>query len=145
MAKSPAERCQTPGELADDVGVSGAAQYDDPPVPRLEFKENAALIGHLDIVLVGALLPPIGSHLASGGKDGMLLYWDAIPGRSSGAFPSIRRRSVPSPSRRRSEHIASASGFTVRLYDIRGQEVRRFSGHTGLDQVPRLYSPTANA
>ncbi len=130
MAKRPADRFQTPGQLAAALELLARHGYNDPPVPRIEFKETRRLIGHADAVLCVRFAPD-GKHLASGAKDGMLVYWNAETGQIERRFPKHPQevRSIAfSPDR---EHFASASGFTVRLFDVRGQEVRRFSGHTG--------------
>src|ERR1019366_10108768 len=37
MAKRAADRLQTPGELAEALGLLARHGYDDPPVPRIEF------------------------------------------------------------------------------------------------------------
>jgi serine/threonine protein kinase len=130
MEKRPADRYQTPGSLAEALALLAGHGYIDPPLPRIEFKEVRRMIGHADAI--GSVrFAPDGRHLASGDKDGVLLYWDAETGQVVGRFPKHPQeiRSVAfSPT---GEHIASASGFTVRLYDVRGQEVRRYSGHTG--------------
>jgi serine/threonine protein kinase len=130
MEKRPANRYQTPGNLAEALALLAGHGYSDPPVPRIEFKELRRMIGHADAV-ASVRFAPDGRHLASGDKDGVLLYWDAETGQVVRRFPKHPQeiRSVAfAPT---SEHLASASGFTVRLYDVRGQEVRRYSGHTG--------------
>jgi eukaryotic-like serine/threonine-protein kinase len=130
MEKRPADRYQTPGNLAEALALLAGHGYVDPPLPRIEFKEVRRIIGHADAI--GSVrFAPDGRHLASGDKDGVLLYWDADTGQVVRRFPKHPQeiRNVAfSPT---SEHMASASGFTVRLYDVRGQEVRRYSGHTG--------------
>ena len=130
MAKKPADRYQTPGDLAEVVTLLVRHDYDDPPVPRIEFKEQRRMIGHVDAVL-SAHFAPVGKQIISGGKDGMLLLWDADTGQMIRKFtqhPQEIRSAVFAPA---GDQIASASGFTVRLYDVRGQEIRRFSGHSG--------------
>jgi serine/threonine protein kinase len=130
MEKRPADRFLTPADLAEALALLARHGYDNPPLPRLEFKEIRRMIGHADAAL-SVRFAPDGRHLASGGKDGMLLYWDVETGQIVRRFPKHPQeiRSIAfSPA---SDHIASASGFTVRLYDVRGQELRRFSGHSG--------------
>ena len=130
MAKSPAERFQTPGALAEAVEILVRHGYDDPPRPRIEFREQRRMTGHADAVL-SVRFAPDGRHIASGGKDGMLLLWDADTGQIVNRFPAHPQevRGVAfSPT---DDLLASASGFTIRLYNVRGQEVKRFSGHTG--------------
>lgn len=129
MAKTPAERFQTPGALAEALAVLTRHGYEDPPAPRIELREIRRMTGHADAVLcLDCALD--GRHVASGARDGLLIYWDAVTGQIVRRFPNHPQeiRSVAfSPT---SELLASASGFTVRLYDVRGQEVRRFTGHT---------------
>jgi serine/threonine protein kinase len=130
MAKNPAERFQTPGALADALALLAKHNYDDPPAPRIEFIEKRRLTGHSDAVW-SVRFAADGKHLASGGKDGMLIYWDATGGQVVRRFPKHAQeiRAVAfSPTQ---DLIATASGFTIRLYDVRGQEVRRLSGHSG--------------
>jgi WD40 repeat protein/tRNA A-37 threonylcarbamoyl transferase component Bud32 len=130
MAKRPADRCQTPGELAETLALLAGHNYLDPPRPHIEFKEIRRMIGHADAVGTVRFAAD-GRHLASGAKDGTLLYWDVVTGQIVQRFPKHPQeiRSVAfSPT---TDQIASASGFTVRLYDVRGQEKKRFSGHSG--------------
>jgi eukaryotic-like serine/threonine-protein kinase len=130
MAKNPVERFQTPGELADALALVKQHNYDDPPAPRIEFIEKRRLTGHVDAVL-SVRFAPDGKHLASGGKDGIVIYWDAATGQIVRRFakhPQDVRAIAFSPTH---DLIATASGLTVRLFDIRGQEIRRLSGHSG--------------
>ena len=129
MAKRPGDRVPTPGDLAEGLSLLARHGYEDPPAPRIVFKEIRRMIGHADAVS-SVRFAADGRHLASGSKDGMLIYWDVLTGQIVRRFPKHTQevRSVAfAPS---GEQIASASGFTVRLYDVRGQELRRFSGHT---------------
>ena len=129
MAKKPADRYQTPGELADALTILARHNYDDPPLPRIELRELRRMIGHLDVVW-SVRFAPAGKQIVSGDKDGMLLLFDAETGQIVHKFtkhPQEIRAVAFAPS---GEQIASASGFTVRLFDVRGQEVKRFSGHS---------------
>jgi WD40 repeat protein len=130
MAKRPADRYQTPGELADALALLAKNNYKDPPAPRIELKEARRMIGHADAVLCVRFAPD-DRHLASGGKDGSLLYWDVTSGQIVCRLPKHPQEIRAIAFTPTGDHIASASGFTVRLHDVRGQEIRRFSGHTG--------------
>jgi WD40 repeat protein len=130
MAKKAGERYASPGALADALARLAQHNYVEPPAPRLDFKEVRRMTGHADAVLSVAFAHD-GRHIASGARDGTLLYWDASTGQIVGRFPKHPQeiRSVAfSPM---GDFIATASGFTVRLFDVRGQELRKFSGHTG--------------
>ncbi len=129
MEKSPAARYKTPGALAGALAQLAQHDYQDAPAARIEMKEVHRLIGHLDAVW-SSRFSPNGKLIASGGKDGALLLWDALSGqlvRKFSPHPREIRGVAFTPT---GDHIASACGFTVRLFDVRGQEVRRFSGHT---------------
>ncbi len=129
MAKSPAERYQTPGALADALALLAQHGYDDPPLPRVELRELRRMTGHADSVL-SVRFAPDGRHIASGGKDGLLLLWDADTGQIVTRFPGHPQEVRGVAFSPIADLLASASGFTVRLYNVRGQEVKRFSGHT---------------
>ena len=129
MAKKPAERFQNPGELADALALLAKHDYADAPMARLEFKEQRRLIGHLDAIW-SVRFSPTGKQLASAGKDGLVILWDAATGQIVQRFakhPSEVRSVAFAPT---GDQLASASGFTARLFDVRGQEIRRFSGHS---------------
>jgi WD40 repeat protein len=129
MAKRPADRFQSPGEVAQALALLAKHDFDDPPAPRIEFKELRRMIGHADAI-VSVRFSPDGRHLASGSKDGMMIYWDAQTGQAVLRFPQHPQEVRGIAFTAAGDHIACASGFTVRLYDVRGQEMRRFSGHT---------------
>jgi serine/threonine protein kinase len=131
MKKRPADRYQTPDELAHALDLLARHHYQDPPRPRLEFKELRRMIGHADAVLC-VRFSPDGRHLASGGKDGALNYWNADSGQIVCRLPKHPQEIRGVAFAPTGDHIASASGFTVRLHDVRGQEIRRFSGHSGV-------------
>jgi serine/threonine protein kinase len=130
MAKRPANRYQTPGELADTLALLARHDYDDPPAPRLEFKELRRMIGHGDAIY-SVRFAADNHQLASGDKDGAVIVWNADDGQVVRRLPKQTQevRCVAfAPS---SEQIAAASGFTARLFDVHGQEVKKFSGHVG--------------
>jgi hypothetical protein len=130
MAKKPAERYQTPGELAEALTLLARHGYVEPPLPRLEFREERRLTGHADAVLAVRFAAD-GRHVASGSRDGMLLYWDADTGQLVQRFPAHPQEIRGVAFAPAADLLASASGFTIRLYNVRGQEIKRFSGHTG--------------
>ena len=129
MEKKPADRFKTPGEIAEALATLAQNGFEEPPSPRVEIREVRRLLGHADAI--GCVrYSPSGKHLVSGSKDGALLLWDASSGQLALKFakhPQEVRSVAFAPS---GEQLASASGFTVRLFDVRGQELRRFSGHT---------------
>jgi len=130
MAKRPADRFQTPGELADALNVLAKNDYRDPPTPPIEFKELRRLIGHGDAI-GAARFTPDGRHIASGAKDGTLVYWNADTGQIQYRLPNQPQEIRCLAFAPSGDQIATASGLTIRFYDVRGQEIRRFTGHSG--------------
>jgi WD40 repeat protein/tRNA A-37 threonylcarbamoyl transferase component Bud32 len=126
MAKSAADRFQTPAELAEalerlDRGATRTAALT--PFVRLE--------GHRGAVLGIAFLP--GGQLLSGGADRTVRLWDVAAGRETRKFDLPREASglaVTTDGRA----ALVASGVTLRLLEIQtGKELLRFTGH--LDTV----------
>jgi serine/threonine protein kinase len=130
MAKRPADRFQTPAELATALEhLSRAGHYAAPqrPVPR---RESCRFSGHEDGVWNVAFAPD-GKTLLSGGKDRTLRTWELASGhllRTLAQTPQDVRRVAFSPDGRL---VLAATGIGVRAFDLSdGQEVARFAGHT---------------
>lgn len=130
MEKKPADRFETPGDLADAIELLAKHGYEEPPLPRIELREMRRLIGHADAVWTVRFAPD-GQQVASAGRDGSLIYWEAATGQIVRKLPKHPHEIRAIAFHPTGEPIATASGFTIRLYDIRGQELRRISGHTG--------------
>ncbi len=131
MAKQAADRFQTPGELAAALAQIIRHNYTEPPRPRVEFTEVLRLSGHLDAIL-SARWTSDSRHIASGGKDSVLILWDAAKGKLVRRFakhPQEVHAIAFSPV---NHGLATASGLTIRLWDLQtGQDFRRFTGHSG--------------
>jgi WD40 repeat protein len=130
MAKAPAERYQTPGELAaalEQVARTGRFPTVTRPAP---IRDCRRLTGHTDGVWSVAFSPD-GRQAVSGGKDRSLRWWDLTQGQEVRRVAELAQevRSVAfAPDGR---HVFAASGATVRLWELAtGREVTRFTGHT---------------
>jgi tRNA A-37 threonylcarbamoyl transferase component Bud32 len=128
MAKRPADRFQSPGELARVLRALARTGYRGPDGASL-FTMRMRTRGHADVVWSVAFSPDA-LRFASAGKDGGVVVWDSAAGTQVRALPR-HAQEVRAVAFVDSERLASASGLTVRLWDIAtGQELRRFSGHT---------------
>ena len=130
MAKRPADRFQTPAELASALdNLSRAGHYAAPtrPVPLRELRR---LVGHEDGVWSVAFLPD-GKNLLSGGKDRTLRLWDVESDgepRILATTPQEPRCVACTPDGR---FALAAMGISVRVYELAtGQEISRYAGHT---------------
>src|SRR5262245_40813372 len=130
MAKTPAERYQTPGELVADLATLTRTGYIAAPAATLTVTETSRLTGHTDAVL-GLALSPNGRHAVSAGKDGTLRLWDIASGKEARVFTQQPQAILAAAFSPRGDQVLSASGVTVRLWDMEtGQEAARFVGHT---------------
>jgi WD40 repeat protein len=139
MAKKPAERYQTPAELADALQrLAGAghvaAQARPAPVRALRV-----LAGHTDAVRAVAVAPD-GVLALSGGRDRTARLWDVATGREVRSFAAAAEVNAvafaPDGGR-----VLWASGAGVRLADAgSGAEVMRFSGHTDTVKALALFA-----
>jgi serine/threonine protein kinase len=131
MAKSPADRFQTPGELLrplEELARSGYASSGSAP-PSL--KERQRLIGHTDVVWSAAFSPD-GKLIVSGGKDRQMLLWDVASGVRVRAYPKHTQEIRAVAFAPDGQRLISASGISLRLWDgVSGQELQRLSGHAG--------------
>jgi serine/threonine protein kinase len=130
MAKSPADRYQTPAELAaalEQLTRTGHLPAAPAPAP---LRESRRFTGHTDRVNCVAVSPD-GRWVLSGGKDRTVRLWETATGTEVRCLTAgmAEVRSVAfSPDGR---HLLSAAGATLRLWDVdTGQEVMRLPGHT---------------
>jgi WD40 repeat protein/tRNA A-37 threonylcarbamoyl transferase component Bud32 len=130
MAKRPADRFQTPAELASALdNLSRTGHYAAParPVPLRELRK---LAGHEDGVWSVAFLPD-GKTLLSGGKDRTLRLWDVESGQQLRMVASVPQEARYIACSADGKLVLAASGIGVRVYEVTtGQETSRFAGHT---------------
>jgi WD40 repeat protein/tRNA A-37 threonylcarbamoyl transferase component Bud32 len=129
MAKRPADRFRTPGELARVLRALAHTGHRGPEGTSL-LTERVRLDGHADAVWsVG--FSPDGHRFASAAKDGSVVIWDTAGGTQVRAVPKHAQEVRAVAFVGDSDRLASASGLTVRLWGAgTGHEVRRFTGHT---------------
>ena len=130
MAKKPADRYQTPGELAAALEELARTDYVGPPAPSFDLVERRRYAGHTGAVWAVAYAPD-GNQFASAGKDRAVHLWDPEAGAIARTLrhPQEVRAVAFNPA---GDRLATASGLTVRLWDAAtGAELRRFAGHTG--------------
>jgi eukaryotic-like serine/threonine-protein kinase len=129
LAKKPAERFQTPGELARALEELARTGYSGTWAPNLTINVVRRFEGHAGGLWTVAVAPD-GATLVSGGKDRTLRVWDVASGKALRNFArqlqEVRAVAVaPEGSR-----IASAAGVALRVWDTAGNELRRCAGHS---------------
>src|SRR5205085_39532 len=146
MAKRPAERYQTPSELARVLQAMARAGYRGPGAALLALHQRLA--GHADLVW-SACFSPDGRRVASGGKDGTLLLWNASDGTQLRSMPKHAQEVRAVAFVGETGRLLSASGLTVRLFDTEtALELRRFSRHAAsahFDTIIRLWDLASGA
>jgi serine/threonine protein kinase len=130
MAKRPADRFQTPTELASALeSLSRTGHYAAParPVPLRELRK---LTGHEDGVWSVAFGPD-GKTLLSGGKDRTLRLWDVESGEQLRIAATTPQEVRCIACTANGNFVLAATGISIRAYDVAtGQETSRYTGHT---------------
>jgi WD40 repeat protein len=130
MMKRPADRFQTPAELAIALEqLARTGHFAAPPRPA-PLRELRRLSGHEDGVLSIAFLPD-GRTVLSGGKDHTIRLWNITDGtalRTLGTASDEVRSVVATPD---GKLALAAGGIAIRIWDLEsGQEIGRFGGHS---------------
>jgi serine/threonine-protein kinase len=139
MAKSPDDRFQTPGELAEALEELARTGTIAAMKPRAPLEPLTRLKGHRDAVLALAFLAD-GKHLVSGGKDRNLRLW-TIPDGQEVRQQDLPREVTAIAAPPSGASVLVAAGVVLRLLELlTGEELQRFTGH--LDVVRILaFSP----
>jgi tRNA A-37 threonylcarbamoyl transferase component Bud32 len=136
MAKKPAERYQTPADLAAAVERLSQAGF-PAAVPR---HEALRCEGHRDAVWCVAVSPD-GARILSGGQDKVCRLWARQDARLLRELPALGQEVRGLCWLPGTNTVAVASGATIRLIDLdSGRELRRCAGHT--DTVRSLVAGT---
>jgi WD40 repeat protein len=145
MAKRPADRFQTPADLASALeNLSRAGHYAAParPVPLRELRR---FVGHEDGVWSVTFLPD-GKTVLSGGKDRTLRLWDVESGGQLRILASTPQEPRCVACTADGRFALAATGISVRIYDITtGQETSRYSGHTNTVKALAISSNSRRA
>jgi serine/threonine protein kinase len=130
MAKQPADRYQSPAELARVLQAMARTGYRDPHAAVLLIR-RLRLTRHSGAV-ISACFAPDGSRIASAGGDRTLVVWDATTGAPARTLPQQGQEVRATAFVGGPDRLVTASGLTLRLWDISAaQEIRRLSGHSG--------------
>ena len=130
MAKKPADRYQSPGELARVLRAMARTGFRGGAAAEL-LVQRLRLKGHADIVW-SACFSPDGGRIVTAGKDRAVVLWEAADGTRVRALPMHPQEVRALAFTTEADRLVSASGLTVRLWDAdTGTEVQRFSGHAG--------------
>ena len=127
MAKRPADRYQSPIELARVLAAMARVGYRGEAAALLV--ERGRLAGHADAVW-SACFSPDGSRIATAGKDQSVIAWDIAKETPVRTLPKHAQEVRALAFTSEAGQLVTASGLTVRLWDA-GVERRRFSGHAG--------------
>jgi eukaryotic-like serine/threonine-protein kinase len=130
MAKKPADRYQSPGELARVLQAMARTGYRGGAADEL-LVQHLRIKAHADIVW-SACFSPDGGRIASAGKDRGVVLWEAVEGAQLRTLPTPAQEVRAVAFAGESGRLVTASGLTVRLWNAdTGIEVQRFSGHAG--------------
>jgi serine/threonine protein kinase len=130
MMKRPADRFQTPAELATALEqLARTGHFASPPRPA-PLRELRRMIGHEDGVLSIAFLPD-GRTVLSGAKDHTVRLWNVPDGaalRILGTASDEVRSVAVTPDGKLG---LAAGGIAIRIWDLESsQEVGKFGGHS---------------
>jgi WD40 repeat protein len=129
LAKKPAERFQTPAELARALEELARTGYSGTLAPNLNITTVRRYEGHAGGLWTVAVAPD-GATLVSGGKDRTLRLWDAAAGKELRAFARQLQEVRAVAFAPEGSRIASAAGVALRVWDAAGNELRRCAGHS---------------
>jgi WD40 repeat protein len=130
MAKRPADRYQTPAELAAALEqLARTGQLPAPPRPA-PIKETRRLSGHTDGVAC-LTVSADGKHVLSGGKDRSIRLWELASGKELRCLVEPAQDVAGLAFAPDGRQFLSAAGATLYLWDLQtGRVLTRFTGHT---------------
>src|SRR5207237_4005718 len=109
MAKKPADRYQSPGELARVLRAMARTGYRRGPSADV-LVERLRIKAHADIVWA-ACFSADGGRIASAGQDGGLALWEAVEGTQVRVLPR-HAQEIRALTFMGSGRLVSASGLT---------------------------------
>ncbi len=161
MAKVPADRYRTPGDLAavlEHLAQTGQLPGGHQPAPLHEEKK---ITGHTGSVAAVAFSPS-GQTVVSGALDRTLRVWDVVSGKQRHRYGETAPEPACLTVIPATGHILAGHGIGVRLWEAAtGRELLRLTGHTdtvrgvavsrdgraalsgGDDRTPRLWDLTS--